>query len=135
MLENTDPGALPAMPIGELGDERWLLTEESLLSRWKLRLVVEDVATDVARAVGEFTLGDPGVECLITWTFADGRLAALKIKPLAGRAALDRIVQSLGFPVNSLMAEGEGIESAAQEGRRLEVDRLDGVISLYEVPS
>ena len=135
MLVNTDPRALPALPIEELGDALWLLTEESLLRRWRSRLVVEDVAPDVARAKGEFSLGDPGVGCSIAWTFADGRLAALKIKPLAGRAALDRIVQSLGFPVNSLMAEGEGIESAAQEGRRLDVDRLDGVISLYEVPS
>ena len=135
MLVNTDPRSLPELPIAELGEGLWLLTEESLLSRWRSRLVMEDVAPDVARAGGEFSLGDPGVECSITWTFADGRLAVVRVTPLEGRAALDRLVHALGVAVSALSPDGEGVESVELEGRRVDVDRLDGVICLYEVPT
>lgn len=131
---NTDPRALPVLPVEELGPGLGLLTEASLLSRWGSRLVVEDAAPDVARATGEFSLGDAGVECAITWTFADGRLAAVRVTPLEGRAALDGLVHALGVAVSAFSPDGEGVESAELEGRRVDVDRLDGVICLYEVP-
>ena len=87
----------------------------------------------VVRLQGRFTLGDRPSAWDLCWTFEDERLVLLRLSPEAGREAIDEGLRWLGVTTDRLSPIGDGLLTCEDANTRIDVDRLDGVISLLEV--
>ena len=57
----------------------------------------------------------------------------LRLSPEAGREAIDEGLRWLGVTTDRLSPIGDGLLTCEDANTRIDVDRLDGVISLLEV--
>ena len=90
-------------------------------------------APDVARFCSSEAVGAAQVPCTLSWAFWDGQLFSIDVRPTVGRDDLDRLLSALGVTPDGLHDEGDGLASQDLGHTRVDVDRLDGYISLREV--
>ena len=123
----------PPLSRGDLLGDVWSLASSALLARWPRTLATESHGEDLVRHTGTFTLGPDKLICAVTWTFTEGALATLSLKPEGGRGELNELLLVIGVSPSSLEPVGDGLFSVQTGRTRFDVDRLDSVISVHEV--
>ncbi len=133
MVPQVKLGTSLILSRGDLGAGLWRTTLDGLLARWSEGLERSSGGGDIERVQGTFTLDEQGAQCVVSWTFSEARLAGVSLRPVAGRREVDLLLGWLDVAPGSLQTVGDGLYSTEVHLTRFDVDRLDGVISLYEV--
>ena len=132
-VPHSNSTSLPTLSRQELGEALWTCTPRALEARWGAALQLSPASAGVVRLQGRFTLGDRPSAWDLCWTFEDERLVLLRLSPEAGREAMDEGLRWLGVTTDRLSPIGDGLLTCEDANTRIDVDRLDGVISLLEV--
>jgi len=101
--------------------------------RWSDAVEIETSSAEIVRYAAQARPGDGRTLAKLRWTFCEDLLVEIRLYPIAGRAALPALLDAVGISAGSLREEPDGLASLERRRTRVDVDRLEGYISLMEV--